>query len=292
MQLSDFLILLSFIFVACGALMYLYFSIFSKIFFQKGIKITPERASSFGEFVNGLTGPIFALSGFLIIYATIMDQNRENSLQHFESKLFKLLEFNRENSLQISIKSPLDCEEISGGAVWKRFYLQIRNSYQIIQSDTCLIRLAQNDKIHLAFATFYFGYSNTDSLRFHSVLDSFKLSPINKSNYIEKLKIRKTCSGWLSYFVGYSNKLGFFINQFFSTLNYIDKQNIINKNQKNEYAKMLTVQNDIYCQLVMYYYLQSKICTQDEIKLNTNYNLLEGIDSTLLFHLTLSQSED
>ena len=75
MTLSNFLILFSLFLVICGFSFYLYFSLFSKLFFQKKQKTTPERASTFGEFINGLTGPIFALAGFLIIYATIMDQN-------------------------------------------------------------------------------------------------------------------------------------------------------------------------------------------------------------------------
>jgi hypothetical protein len=291
MILSDFLIFFSLILVVLGFALYLYFSLFSKLFFQKKQKTTPERASTFGEFINGLTGPIFALAGFLIIYATIMDQNDTNNIQHFESEFFKLLDYNRANNLDISIKSPKTCNEISGAAVWVSFYSQIKKAYQIIDNDSLFDNVPKNIKKDLAFATFFYGISKVDTSRLYSHIDKLNLKAATKSNYVSNLKLVEHCENWNSYFVGYTNNFETFLKQYFSFINYIDKEKTLTSEQKKEYINMLNLQNDNFCQLVIYYYFESSICGAEELKMKSKYNLLPRIDKSLLFHLNANTYE-
>lgn len=165
MNLSDLLLIFSLFLVIAGSASDIYFGLISKLFFKKNIKTTPETASSFGEFINGLTGPIFALAGFLIIYATIIDQNDLNNLQQFENRFFKNLDYNRSNTLEISIVSPKSCKKIVGNAVWVSCYQQIKTAYKLIERDSLMNKLSQNKKLDIAFATFYWGYSNVDTAR-------------------------------------------------------------------------------------------------------------------------------
>lgn len=285
MKLNDILIIISLILVVLGFTLYLYFSLVSKLFFKKKEKTTPERASTFGEFISGITGPIFALAGFLIIYATIMDQNDINDIQHFESLFYKQMDYNRNNNLEISIKSPKSCDEISGGAVWVSFYSQIKKAYQIIDNDSLLKMQPKDKKIDLAFATFFFGISNTDTVRLYSHMDKLNLTSELKSNYVSSLKLIEHCPNWYSYFVGYTNKYETFIKQYFSFIYFVDKQTSLTQEQKEEYINMLNLQNDNFCQLVIYYYLESSLCDAQELKMKERYSLLLRIDKSLLFHL-------
>ncbi|MBM3923039.1 MAG: hypothetical protein FJ340_07535 [Sphingomonadales bacterium] len=291
MFLSDFLIWISLLLVVMGFSLYVYFSFFSKLFFQHKTKTTPERASTFGEFINGLTGPIFALSGFLIIYATIIDQNKINNIQKFENLFFKQLDYNRDNNLQITIKSPKSCEEISGGAAWVSFYSQLKKAYTIIQEDTILRMLPKNKIIDLSFATFYYGISKLDTTRLYLHFDKLNLTENEKYSYVSKLKLAPHCKEQSSYFIGQGNKLGAFLRQYFSFINYIDKQRFLSTAQKKEYVEMLILQNYNFCQLVIYYYLQSSFQQPDDINLANKYNLFPKLDESLLFHLKDTQGE-
>ena len=285
MKLSDLLIIISFILVVLGFSLYLYFAFVSRLFFEKKEKTTPEQASTFGEFINGLTGPIFALAGFIIIYATIRDQNELNNIQHFESFFFQQMDYNRGNNLDISIKSPKSCEEIKGGAVWLSFYSQIKKAYHLIEKDSILKTQAKSKKIDLAFSTFYFGISNTDSVRLFSVMDKLNLKEDSKINYVTQLKSTDQCPNWKSYFPGYTNKLGSFLKQYFAFITFVDKQDIMTPKQKAEYIYMLNLQNDIFCQTTIYYYLESSLCTDEEIRIKEKYKLFPSIDTSLFFHL-------
>ena len=285
MKLNDLLIIISLILVVLGFSLYLYFSLISKLFFQKKEKTTPELASTFGEFINGITGPIFALAGFLIIYATLMDQNDINNLQHFESLFYKQLDYNRENNINISIKSPKTCEEINGGAVWVSFYSQIKKAYQIIENDRFLKNEPLNKKIDLAFATFFYGISKLDTARLYSHINKLNLSANSNLNYVSNLKLLDHCQNWKSYFVGYSNKFGVFLKQYFSFIYYVDKQKTLTPKQKEEYIKMLNLQNDNFCQIIIYYYINSSLSSTEELRITEKYNILTDIDNSLLFHL-------
>jgi len=291
MTLNNLLIIISLILVGLGFALYLYFSFVSKLFFRKKERTTPEIASTFGEFINGLTGPIFALGGFLIIYATIMDQNDINNIQHFESLFYKQMDYHRDNNINISIKSPKTCEEIKGGAVWVSFYSQIKKAYQIIENDSLLKKQPNNKKIDLAFATFYFGISNIDTIRLYSHFDKLNLTNESKPNYFSNLKSIEHCQAWKSYFPGYSNKLGAFIKQYFSFISYVDNQKTLTIEQKKEYTKLLHAQNDNYCEMVLYFYLESSLCEENEHKMILKYNLLPELESSLLFHLKTNTAD-
>jgi hypothetical protein len=85
--------------------------------------------------------------------------------------------------------------------------------------------------------------------------------------------------------------LGAFLKQYFSFINYIDKQKFLSKVQKQEYIEMLTAQNDNFCQLIIYYYLQSSFQESYENALSNKYNLFPKIDESLFFHIKNSIKE-
>ena len=60
-------------------------------------------------------------------------------------------------------------------------------------------------------------------------------------------------------------------------------QDFLTEVQKQEYIKLLTLQNDNFCQLVVYYYIQSQICSSEERALASKYDLFSKIDKALIF---------
>lgn len=284
MTFSDFLLFVSLFFVLCGFSLFLYFTLFSKLFFHEKQKTTPEGASFFGDFINGLTGPIFALGGVLIIFSTIIKQNSINNIQHFESLFYKQLDYHRDNCNNISILSPKSCNYITGGAVWVSYYAQIKKAYQIIHKDSLLKIEPYNKKIDLAFATFFFGISNLDTVRLNSHFVNLNLPNESKTTYFSNLKSLDHCDNWKSYFSGQSNKYGTFVKQYFSFINYVNNKKTLSLEQKKEYIKLLQEQNDNFCQLVIYYYLASSLCQENERVMSSKYNIISEIDSSLLFH--------
>jgi len=213
MNISEFLIILSLALIALGLYAYIHFAIISNLFPLPKDTITSDRASAFAEFISGITAPIFALAGFLIVYATIMDQNNRENLNHFENHFYKLLDFNRSNYLEISISAPKTCKEIKGGAVWVSYYSQIRKAYEIIETDSFINQMDAFRKVDLAFATFFYGISRLDSARLYEYFNKAQIPPSQVEQYVISLKAEEHCSTHSSYFTGHSNKVGFYLKQ-------------------------------------------------------------------------------
>ncbi len=91
LSITTFLLNSSVIIMIAGVAVFIYYIFFSKLFFNKKEKISPDKASSFGGFMSGLTGPLFTLAGFLIIYATIIEQRQIYQIQNFESSFLQFL---------------------------------------------------------------------------------------------------------------------------------------------------------------------------------------------------------
>ena len=78
--------------------------IFFFIIILKHFSIVEERDSpnmsatgQIGDFVGGVIGTLFALSGTLLIYLSFKRQNRQNRREAFESSFFEMLRLYREN---------------------------------------------------------------------------------------------------------------------------------------------------------------------------------------------------
>ncbi|EOA6820110.1 putative phage abortive infection protein [Vibrio vulnificus] len=56
-----------------------------------------EVTGQFGDFVGGVVGTLFALTGTLLIYLTFQEQSRENKRIAFESLFFEMVKLHRDN---------------------------------------------------------------------------------------------------------------------------------------------------------------------------------------------------
>ncbi len=282
MELSELLIYFSSGLVIIGISLYLYFAFYSNLFFKKDASITSEKASSFGEFINGLTGPIFALAGFLIIYGTIMDQNKVNNSQQFENNFYKVLDFHRSNNIDISIKSPRTCQPVTGRQVWVSFYSQIKHAYEVIESDSLFKEgLDHNEKLDIAFATLYFGRGSADTVRLYTYMEKLVPSEEKRADYLKKLKLVEHCDESSTYFVGFSNLLNSYYTEYFNYVKIVDDAKFLNFDEKARYINLLKIQKDNFGGIIQFYYIKSNLAKPSEVALVEKYNLLDNLDSIL-----------
>lgn len=66
------------------------------------LKTDYQVTGQFGDFVGGIVGTCFALTGTLLLYLTLRNQTEENKHLSFESKFFEMIRLHRENISEIS----------------------------------------------------------------------------------------------------------------------------------------------------------------------------------------------
>lgn len=76
---------------------YFFYSISSAYTFWGDRIIKMDVTGEIGEFIGGVVGTLFALSGTLLIYLTFREQNAQNKREAFESAFFEMIRLHREN---------------------------------------------------------------------------------------------------------------------------------------------------------------------------------------------------
>ncbi|EPM5659310.1 putative phage abortive infection protein [Vibrio alginolyticus] len=65
-----------------------------------------EVTGQFGDFIGGVVGTLFALTGTLLIYLTFQEQSRENKRIAFESLFFEMVKLHRDNVSEMRYQKP------------------------------------------------------------------------------------------------------------------------------------------------------------------------------------------
>lgn len=69
-----------------------------------GYEINYEITGQFGDFIGGVVGTFFALSGTLLIFLTFKEQQNENKRISFESSFFEMIKLYRENVSELKYR--------------------------------------------------------------------------------------------------------------------------------------------------------------------------------------------
>jgi hypothetical protein len=282
MKMNDILMTCSIAIMIAGFCVYLYFLFYSKLFFKKQEKTTPEKASTFGEFINGVTGPLFALAGFMIIYSTIMDQKDINKTQQFENYFFKFLDYHRSNNEKIAMKGAKSCNQVAGRQVWVNLRGMVKKAYHIVEADSVFSKLNHEQKIDLSYAIVHYGLGTSDTSRLYNHMGKYTNNLNQKYVFSNKLRQMEHCAELSVYFYGFSNILDNYFQEYFTYLNYVDECDFINDKEKLKYVNILNAQNDIYCNAVIYFYLHSSFANESQKNLVEKYGILEKIDKRLI----------
>ncbi|GAA3978092.1 hypothetical protein GCM10022210_31230 [Mucilaginibacter dorajii] len=91
------------------------------------------RNGTIGDFIAGVSGTLFSLSAFIIVYFTYIDQKEDLKKEKIEERFFELLKLHKENVSEIQINNLKEpCEEIKGRQAFNFIYEQVQICYKEI----------------------------------------------------------------------------------------------------------------------------------------------------------------
>jgi hypothetical protein len=265
-----------------GLAVFIYYLFFSKLFFSRKEKVSPDKASSFGGFMSGLTGPLFTLAGFLIIYATIIEQRQINQIQNFESSFFQFVNFHRDNISEMTMKHPKKGAVVTGHQAFVNYHFMYKIIYSVLDSSKTFSNYSEEKKKDLSFAVLYYGTTDKDSIRLNKHLEKYSKSKTDNEELFRILRAVPHGEEVPSHFIGYSNVLSSYLNQFFDYVRFVDENTFLSEKDKNKYVHMLISQNGIFEINLLYYYTNSTIAEPYQIELYHKYTLDKKLDKNLL----------
>ncbi len=282
LSITNVLLNASVIIMILGLVVFIYYLFFSKLFFSRKEKVSPDKASSFGGFMSGLTGPLFTLAGFLIIYATIIEQRQINQIQNFESSFFQFVNFHRDNISEMTMKHPKKGAVVTGHQAFVNYHFMYKIIYSVLDSSKTFSNYSTEKKKDLSFAVLYYGTTDKDSIRLNKHLEKYSKSKTDNEELFRILRAVPHGDEVPSHFIGYSNVLSSYLNQFYDYIRFVDENTFLSEKDKNKYVQMLISQNGIFEINLLFYYTNSTIAEPYQIELYHKYTLDKKLDKNLL----------
>jgi hypothetical protein len=104
MNLTKWLALICFVAGTATLLLFLNKAAVDGYVISTSVKTDYIVTGQFGDFVGGVVGTFFALTGTLLIYLTFQEQTKENKRSAFESSFFELIKLHRENVSELQYR--------------------------------------------------------------------------------------------------------------------------------------------------------------------------------------------
>ena len=262
----NWIVILSIILCMAGVICIVYFA-FNPSFNDGNKIINPELASNFGSFISGIIGPLFTLVGFLLLYQTILEQRKQFNIQQFESKLFELIRYHRENVNETTYisSSSKEKEVLRGREVFIELKKQCLDLYKILKEK---VHIESSDNkntvsqiINITYLIFFLGVSARTIETTKEQL--YKNSEIKKDEIdklIEELREIKTrYNDKIVFYGGHQSKLGYYFRHIYRTIKYIDECPYLDFQQKKSYAKMYRAQLTTYEQALFFFNSMSSL---------------------------------
>lgn len=243
----------------------------------------------YGSLSAGFIGSIFSLAGFLLLFETLIQQQKLFNKQQFENKFFELLKLHSENLIQIKKRLPIKGDKYEEG---RRVFIELRKEFgEILQivvnlNSSLNSQLSEKDIINIAYLTLHYGVSETvfGTGQNHTSILKNRLNYFSyDSNFCDMLldKCRKCMDAENKYvkFNGNQSRLSHYFRHLFQTVKYVDNSKILTSEEKYFYVKTLRAQLSIHEQLILFYNSLSvlgKDWTKDP-DLITKYKLIKNI---------------
>ena len=111
-----------------------------KIYNEKQLKIAIDdyqsyfiRNGTIGDFVAGVSGTLFGLAAFVLVYLTYIEQKIATEKERIEDRFFELIKLHKENINELKLFDPVTEELVASGRnVFKNIYRQIEASFYLI----------------------------------------------------------------------------------------------------------------------------------------------------------------
>lgn len=254
------------------------------------------KASHYGAFIGG----VFSFTSVILLVITLEKQISYSKLQSFENNFFQLLDYHRQNVLEMEFQGSKKEVLLKKHRIFVHIYREIVSVKEVIKQeikefdineeffDKEFLLNIKRRKIdiydlelnNIAYLIVFFGVSE-ESL---PILDSHF-----KDKYLDKMrgvitKLRKKKEDGFVTNGGHQHRLGHYFRNMFNLVCYVDRQSFLSKEQKKMYLKIFRSQLSIYEQLVLAFSSLSKLGIKWELankeELNhfiTKYELIKNV---------------
>lgn len=204
--------------------------------------VNAEKAAQFGDFIGGYIGTVFALIGVLLLVITLLEQIQKDKDDGFEQRFFQLLDYHRQNVLEIGI----------GGKKGLRTFVvlvrEFREALTVVQKACQQAKpaLTQTQTINLAYMAFYYGTGPNSSRVLAAALANSNYDQALVATIISKLddpaqkkSVRQNRQFTYEPFEGHQSRLGHYFRHLYQMACYIDKNA---GGRADEFADLLRAQ--------------------------------------------------
>jgi hypothetical protein len=210
--------------------------------FRESHTVGREAAGQLGSFVGGYIGSFFALTGVVLLFATLRIQRRTSQVQNFETKYFELVRLHRDNVAEIKI------QETAGRRVFVLLIRELRCILEIVRkvAQESNVELTHEQSLHFAYYCLYFGVGPNSSRMLKASLSStfgteFIESVERALNRGEtKSEIQREREFGYTPFEGHQSRLGHYYRHLYQMVRYVDQQT--GPIDKYEYVKTVRAQ--------------------------------------------------
>lgn len=196
----------------------------------------------------------FTFSSAILLWITLILQQEANEKQSVENHFYKMLEIARDNSNSTKSKDK------AGRYVFKQICDDIDLIYKVI-NDYCNSYRGNErhpsklEQIAISWLIVFYGLS--DKTLPVLLKEIAKISALIASEqFFHVIELRKLCgckeNGWIR-FDGYQSILAHYFRHLFQTVQYINKQNVIDYDEKYHYIRTLRAQLNTFELIVLFY---------------------------------------
>lgn len=243
----------------------------------------------YGSFASGFIGSTFSLAGFLLLFETLIQQQKTFNKQQFESKFFDLLKLSRENMVQLKKRLPIKGDKYEEG---RRVFIELRKEfgeiYQIVEEINSSFDslLQEKDMVNISYLTLNYGVSETTfgkgfnhTTILMERLKYFSYNEVFCIKLLEELRKYKDEENNYIKFNGNQSRLSHYFRHMFQTVKFVDNSKYLTDSEKYFYIKTFRAQLSTHEQLILFYNSLS-ILGKEWIKdpnLITKYKLIKNI---------------
>ncbi|NXZ87922.1 putative phage abortive infection protein [Serratia fonticola] len=176
-----------------SGVLYYYWSYFNVLPVSNSV----EKWGQFGDYVGGVLNPGLSFISIVLVCLTLYSTSRQSSIQSFESVLFELLRFHKENLSEIKVSYHESEFEVSGRDALTWYVTEVKfNFFNVVGDD-----LGIKDRVRLSVDSVYLEESNFSNIGhyFRNIYHIFK--HIDEASFLtvrERVKYAKLVRAQLS----------------------------------------------------------------------------------------------
>lgn len=188
---------LSILLIVTGFFLIIVFTFNSSFNDGSGI-LDPDLATKYGSLIGGLVGPLFSLAGILLIFENLLVQRKTFYSQQFETKLFELIKYHRENVISLETEVSGKVDKIYGHYAMVEFKENIESILRTVKFYTNENVFEEQsklkDQIKITYVFFFYGLLNSSLNSKKKVLPEFSRPIDEEYSILDKIfNVVKQC---------------------------------------------------------------------------------------------------